>query len=85
MWRLVVEQMQISGKMALSIEQILEDAHTLVGRLKEHDTSAESLISTTQTVCRKIDSMKQVNFDIISIILARITYRTRSCKPPGVA
>ena len=46
--------------MSLSVEQILADAQMLVGRLKEHDTAADSLISTTQTMYRRIDSMKQV-------------------------
>ena len=52
-------------KMSLSIEQVLADAQMLVGRLKEHDGLADNLISTTQTMYRRIDSMKQVNTNCV--------------------
>ncbi|KAL1129598.1 hypothetical protein AAG570_012543 [Ranatra chinensis] len=45
--------------MSLSVEQILLDAKKLASKLKEHDTTAESLINETQSVHKQIDAMKQ--------------------------
>lgn len=46
--------------MAFTIEKILNDAHNLSMRLKEHDITADSLIARTQTLHRQVEAMKQV-------------------------
>lgn len=45
--------------MAFTIEKILNDAHNLSMRLKEHDVTADSLIARTQTLHRQVEAMKQ--------------------------
>ena len=46
--------------MAYTVEKLLWDAQTLVSRLKEHDCTADILISQTQTLQKRIDGMKEV-------------------------
>ena len=46
--------------MACSIEKILGDAKQLVNRLREHDSIADTLITQTQSLHRRVDAMKQV-------------------------
>lgn len=46
--------------MALSVEKLLTDAHTLVLHLKEHDLMADNIITVTQTLYNKTEAMKQV-------------------------
>ena len=46
--------------MAYTVEKLLSDAASLVSRLKEHDCTADILISQTQTLHKRIDSMKEV-------------------------
>lgn len=46
--------------MAMSVEAILADAQRLVLRLKEHDNSADCLITRTQSLQKQLDAMKQV-------------------------
>lgn len=46
--------------MALTIEKILGDACNLSMRLKEHDVTADSLISRTQALQHQVEAMKQV-------------------------
>uniref|UniRef100_A0A8C2FSI9 Suppressor of IKBKE 1 n=1 Tax=Cyprinus carpio TaxID=7962 RepID=A0A8C2FSI9_CYPCA len=43
-----------------SMEKVLGDARTLLERLKEHDTAAESLIEQSSVLNHKIHSMKEV-------------------------
>jgi len=47
--------------MAISVEAILADAQRLVLRLKEHDNSADCLITRTQSLQKQLDAMKQVH------------------------
>lgn len=42
-----------------SLEKVLGDARTLLERLKEHDTAAESLIEQSSVLGQKIHSMKE--------------------------
>ena len=46
--------------MALAVEKLLSDAHTLIINLKDHDTLADSIIATTQGLYNKVEAMKQV-------------------------
>ena len=46
--------------MAISVEAILGDARKLVLRLKEHDNSADCLITRMQSLQKQQDAMKQV-------------------------
>uniref|UniRef100_A0A8C1CBD9 Suppressor of IKBKE 1 n=1 Tax=Cyprinus carpio carpio TaxID=630221 RepID=A0A8C1CBD9_CYPCA len=43
-----------------SLEKVLGDARTLLERLKEHDTAAETLIEQSSVLSQKIHSMKEV-------------------------
>ena len=47
-------------KMSFSMEKVLADAQELSNRLKEHDSAADNLIAVTQTMYRRVDSMRQV-------------------------
>lgn len=47
-------------QMSLTIQQIILDAKRLAGRLKDHDSTADSLLSQAQTVYKTVDTMKQV-------------------------
>ena len=51
----------IGYRMAYTVEKLLWDAQTLVSRLKEHDCTADILISQTQTLQKRIDGMKEVS------------------------
>ena len=46
--------------MACTIERVLIDARMLVTRLKEHDNSADNLITQTHTLYKRVDAMRQV-------------------------
>lgn len=46
--------------MSVSVQQILADAKRLAGRLKEHDASADALLSQAQAMFRQVDTMKEV-------------------------
>jgi len=46
--------------MSVSVQQILADAKRLAGRLKEHDSSADLLLSQAQSMFRQVDAMKEV-------------------------
>jgi len=48
--------------MSVSVQQILADAKRLAGRLKEHDSSADALLSQAQAMYRQVDTMKEVIF-----------------------
>ena len=51
--------------MALTVEKLLNDANTLITRLKDDDYTAERLIGSMQALNNRIDSMKQVLGDFI--------------------
>ncbi|KAH9500477.1 FGFR1 oncoprotein partner 2 [Bulinus truncatus] len=70
--------------MALSVEKLLTDAHTLILHLKDHDTLADSIIATTQTLFNKIEAMKQYQDDITDLNeIAK--HRPRSTLVLGIA
>lgn len=46
--------------MSCTLEKVLSDARTLLERLKEHDTAAESLIEQSGALSQRIHSMKEV-------------------------
>ena len=50
--------------MSLTVQQLLSDAKRLSGRLREHDTSADNVISNAQEVLKAVDAMKQYQEDI---------------------
>lgn len=53
--------MEVKVKVEMcSIEKVLGDARTLLERLKEHDTAAETLIEQSSVLNHKIHSMKEV-------------------------
>lgn len=46
--------------MSVSVQQILADAKRLAGRLKDHDSSADLLLSQAQAMFCQVDAMKEV-------------------------
>ncbi|XP_066528148.1 suppressor of IKBKE 1 [Hoplias malabaricus] len=46
--------------MACTLEKVLSDARTLLERLKEHDTAAESLIDQSSALSHRVHSMREV-------------------------
>lgn len=70
--------------MALSVEKLLNDAHTLIVRLKDHDNLADNMISTTQILYNKFEAMKQYQDDITELNeIAK--HRPRSTLVLGIA
>ncbi|CAL1547105.1 unnamed protein product [Lymnaea stagnalis] len=70
--------------MALSVEKLLTDAHTLIIHLKDHDTLTDSIIATTQTLFNKVEAMKQYQDDITELNeIAK--HRPRSTLVLGIA
>ena len=55
-----ISVIHVNRSMALSVEKLLSDAHTLIINLKDHDTLADSIIATTQGLYNKVEAMKQV-------------------------
>ena len=60
--------------MAISVEAILSDARKLVLRLKEHDNSADCLITRMQSLQKQQDAMKQVQGKVISLHYDNFVY-----------
>nr|CAD7414114.1 unnamed protein product [Timema cristinae] len=50
--------------MSLTIQQIILDAKRLASRLKDHDTSADVLLSQTQSIYKQIDAMRQYQEEV---------------------
>lgn len=50
--------------MSLTIQQIITDAKRLAGRLKERDSVADSLLTETHAINKKIDAMKQFQEEV---------------------
>lgn len=46
--------------MSCTLEKVLTDARTLLERLKDHDTAAESLIEQSSVLSQRIHCMKEV-------------------------
>ncbi len=64
--------------MSVSVQQILADAKRLAGRLKDHDSSADLLLSQAQAMFCQVDAMKEVHerfFDVEKGIFT--TYQIR--------
>lgn len=55
-----------ANKMSVSVQQILADAKRLAGRLKDHDSSADLLLSQAQAMFCQVDAMKEVFFLMLS-------------------
>ncbi|XP_041365974.1 FGFR1 oncogene partner 2 homolog [Gigantopelta aegis] len=53
--------------MALTVEKLLNDANTLITRLKDDDFTAERLIGSMQALNNRIDAMKQYQDDITEL------------------
>ncbi|MBN3306962.1 SIKE1 protein, partial [Amia calva] len=49
--------------MTCTLEKVLSDARTLLERLKEHDTAAESLIEQSGTLSQRVHSMREYQED----------------------
>ncbi|KAG8224823.1 hypothetical protein J437_LFUL002270 [Ladona fulva] len=50
--------------MSLTIQQILQDAKRLSNRLKEHDSTADELLTQAHYVYKQIDAMKQYEDEV---------------------
>ncbi|KAH0554720.1 FGFR1 oncogene partner 2 homolog [Cotesia glomerata] len=50
--------------MSLTVQQIICDAKKLVGRISDHENTADNLITEIQSVCNQIDNMKQYQEEI---------------------
>ncbi|KAL8580096.1 hypothetical protein ACOMHN_051264 [Nucella lapillus] len=53
--------------MAVTVEQLLIDAATLITRLKKQDANADSITSTSQALHKRIEAMKQYQDDITEL------------------
>lgn len=47
--------------MSVTVQQLLNDAKRLVTRLRDHDNSADTLISQAQTLNNNVEIMKEVS------------------------
>ena len=45
--------------MSVNVEQLLADATRLSGRLREHDSSADSLMTSAQDVLKEVEAMRR--------------------------
>ncbi|XP_075052409.1 suppressor of IKBKE 1 [Mixophyes fleayi] len=50
--------------MTCTIDKILQDAKTLLERLKDHDNAAESLIEQSSSLHKRVESMKEVGTSV---------------------
>ncbi|XP_034937227.1 FGFR1 oncogene partner 2 homolog [Chelonus insularis] len=50
--------------MSLTFQQIICDAKKLVGRISDHENTADNLITEIQSVCSQIDNMKQYQEEV---------------------
>jgi len=50
--------------MSLTVQQLLQDAKRLSSRLRDHDQSADHLISRAQEVLKEVDAMRQYQEDV---------------------
>ena len=50
--------------MSVNVEQLLADAKRLSGRLREHDSSADSLMTSAQDVLKEVEAMRQYQEDL---------------------
>nr|CAD7575447.1 unnamed protein product [Timema californicum] len=57
-------EIEVRISMSLTIQQIILDAKRLASRLKEHDSSADVLLSQTQSIYKQIDAMRQYQEEV---------------------
>ena len=50
--------------MSLTVSQLLADAKRLSGRLREHDSSADTLLTSAGDVLKEVEAMKQYQEDL---------------------
>lgn len=60
----MVEIYKQQTTMSLTVQQLLTDAKRLSGRLRDHDASADNVISNAQEVLKAVDAMRQYQEDI---------------------
>lgn len=60
--------LQLPDKMSV-LQQVLTDARKLATRLRDHDSSAESLLSQAQGMFKQVESMKEVSTVHSSFVL----------------
>jgi len=60
----VISEGLLQLRMSLTVQQLLADAKRLSGRLREHDQSADQLITRAQEVLKEVDAMKQYQEDV---------------------
>ena len=53
--------------MSLTVQQLLSDAKRLTGRLRDHDSAADSIINSAQDVLKEVEAMRQYQEDIESL------------------
>ena len=53
--------------MSLTVQQLLSDAKRLTGRLRDHDSAADGIISAAQDVLKEVEAMRQYQEDIDSL------------------
>ncbi|XP_076471692.1 FGFR1 oncogene partner 2 homolog [Babylonia areolata] len=70
--------------MALTVDKLLGDARLLVTRLKDQDTSTDTIISTSQILHKRIEAMKQYQDDI-NELNEMAKHRPRSTLVMGLA
>ncbi|XP_015929501.1 FGFR1 oncogene partner 2 homolog [Parasteatoda tepidariorum] len=61
----IIERIQINCyRMAVTVQQLLNDAKRLVTRLREHDSAADTLISQSQSLNNNLETMKQYHEEV---------------------
>ena len=53
--------------MSLTVQQLLSDAKRLTGRLRDHDSATDGIISAAQDVLKEVEAMRQYQEDIESL------------------
>jgi len=53
--------------MSLTVQQLLSDAKRLTSRLRDHDSAADSIITSAQDVLKEVEAMRQYQEDIESL------------------
>lgn len=56
--------------MALTFQDVLNDAKKLSNRLRERESAADVLVSQVQSICQEVQAMKQVRLRYAHFILA---------------
>lgn len=53
--------------MSVTVQQLLGDAKRLVSRLREHDSTADQLLSQAQALGRNVEAMRQYNEELAEL------------------